>query len=306
MSNQTRQLLFGIPIFRARLLLLVAITGVVALTWFWISGGQPNLINDAGGFAEERADVSKSKKVISKKSLGMDKQDELGANNRQPLHFRSKPVEPEAVISALEAGEQTVRERVQQFQGMRGISLSKQEREAAFRFLTGKELPEGIKQGSIHWLADELLTVMRLQQPPQDDLAGDLAQAAFQPSTDPVVRDYIMQHLGHYWEQYGAQEEIESTLWRALENSGETTSGTALIALGRGYERDQDLNRLAKVRRRALELARSPQTGLAARVTALSIAGSSGGKEAKELAVALAAKTDTPISLRKVAERLLK
>jgi hypothetical protein len=29
---------------------------------------------------------------------------------------------------------------------------------------------------------------------------------AFQPATDPVVRDYLMQHLGHLWEQYGARE----------------------------------------------------------------------------------------------------
>lgn len=32
---------------------------------------------------------------------------------------------------------------------------------------------------------------------------------AFETGTDPVVRDYIMPHLGHLWEQYGAREETD-------------------------------------------------------------------------------------------------
>ena len=40
-----------------------------------------------------------------------------------------------------------------------------------------------------------------------------------------------------------------------------TTLGTALIALSRGYDRDQQENGLAKVRHRAFELARNPNTG---------------------------------------------
>jgi hypothetical protein len=87
----------------------------------------------------------------------------------------------------------------------------------------------------MHWLADELLTVMRLQEPPSDDLAGELAKVAFQSGTDPVVRDYIMQHLGHLWEQDGSRKEIDDVLWRAVGTSDETTPGIALIALSRGY-----------------------------------------------------------------------
>ena len=71
--------------------------------------------------------------------------------------------------------------------------------------------------GSVHWLADELLTVLRLQQPPWDGLATALGEAVYQPDTDAMVRDYIMHHLGHLWEPYGARKEIDAALWRAVK-----------------------------------------------------------------------------------------
>jgi hypothetical protein len=132
-----------------------------------------------------------------------------------------------------------------------------------------------------------------------------LGEAAFQPETDPVVRDYIMQHLGHLWEQGGARQEMESALWRAVGTTDETTPGSALIALSRGYERDQQEKNLAEVRRRAFDLAQNPDTGLAVRVTALSIAGDGGGREVTELAENLAKNPETPVILKKVAERIV-
>ncbi len=189
---------------------------------------------------------------------------------------------------------------------MRGTSFSPEEREAALEFLSGQQLPEGTPKTMQHWLADELLTVMRMQEPPMDRMADDLGQAAFQPGTDPVVRDYIMQHLGHLWEQHGARKEIEKILWQGVATSDETTPGTALIALSRGYERDGQEKELAKVRQQALILAQNPTTPLPVRVTALSIAGDGGGKQVKDLAAGLVRNESTPIILRKVAERAMR
>lgn len=171
-------------------------------------------------------------------------------------------------------------------------------------FLSGKGLPQGMGRGSLDWLSDELLTALRLQEPPQGDLAKRLAEVAFQPDTNPVTRDYIMQHLGHLWEQYGAQEVIETTLWKAVDTADETTPGTALIALSRGYERDGKTQNLADVQQRAYELAKNPSGPLAVRVTALAIAGEGGSREVKEFATTLAANTETPVILKKVAERI--
>ncbi|MDP3849760.1 MAG: hypothetical protein Q8Q59_04595 [Luteolibacter sp.] len=263
-------------------------------------GGVPDEI--AGAFAKSKKTIGAENPGIGGAGIG-----EAAATSspRQPLQFRAKAVEPEAVLAVLASGKQTVNERVRQLQGMRGISLSKEEHEAALAFLAGREVPEGMGKGSIHWLADELLTVMRMQEPPWEGLAAALGEAAFQPETDPVVRDYIMQHLGHLWEQGGARQEMESALWRAVGTTDETTPGSALIALSRGYERDQQEKNLAEVRRRAFDLAQNPDTGLAVRVTALSIAGDGGGREVTELAENLAKNPETPVILKKVAERIV-
>ena len=233
---------------------------------------------------------------------GVWKMDFWGGRVREPL-VRDNHRQP---LQMLGNEEQTIDGRVRHLQEMRGISLSKEERGSALAFLAGKEVPEGMAKASMQWLSDELLTVMRLQEPPSDGLAEDLARAAFQPGTDPIVRDYIMQHLGHLWEQSGFCKEIDDALWRAVASSDETTPGTALIALSRGYERDHQEAYLAKVRQQALELARNPKTGLTVRVTALSIAGDGGGKEVKELAADLVRKNETPVILKKVAERVVR
>jgi len=195
---------------------------------------------------------------------------------------------------------------VAEVQALRGASLTSAEREAALAFLAGEQVPEGIGKGSMQWLSDELLTALRLQDLPWKGLAAALAEAAFQPTTDPVVRDYIMQHLGHWWEQNGAQPEIETALWRGVETADSTTPGTSLIALNNGYQRDGRADDLARVREKALELAGSPNATLAVRSTALSIATEGGGKESRELAARLAGEESTPLILRKVAEHALK
>ena len=88
--------------------------------------------------------------------------------------------------------------------------------------------------------------------------------------------------------------------------SDETTPGTALIALSRGYERDGETENLAKVRYQALALAQNPTTPLPVRVTTLSIAGDGGGEEVKQLAGKLVGSSETPAILKKVAERVVK
>lgn len=288
-------------------LILMAAAVVVGLrSGFENSKAVP--VSQAEVHSEPKGVVSKMRKPQSGEKLGIGgsgaDESEVSGTQRQPLQFRGKPVEPAAVLAVLATGKQTVDERVRQLQGMRGISLSKEERESALSFLSGKERPEGMGKGSMQWLADELLTVLRMQEPTWDGLAEELAKTAFQPDTDPVVRDYIMQHLGHLWEQSGPRKEIDDVLWRAVGSSDETTPGTALIALSRGYERDQQEKSLEKVRQQALELVRNPDTGLAVRVTALSIAGDGGGREVKELAADLVRNDATPVILKKVAERI--
>jgi hypothetical protein len=190
-------------------------------------------------------------------------------------------------------------------QDIRGSAISEEDRQRAFEFLSGAEWPSDLGKGDGHWLADELLTNLRMQEPPRDELAAELADIAFRSGTDVVIRDYIMQHLGHLWEQFGPRKEIEEALWQGVDSADATTPGTALIALSRGYERDENTKSLGQVREKAMELAVSPNTPMASRVTALAIAGEAGDKETKTLAEKLLKDEKTPLMLRQVAENVL-
>lgn len=296
-----------------RLSLFVATCMVMAVfvgAWLWNGGDgfishEPKRAPSATDPKGYRAKSSPgSGNAISPDDIA--RKETIGANNRQLLAFRSKAAEQEPEFTVLRTGEQSINDRVDQMRGMRGKLLTDTERDAAMAFLSGKNLPEGMTSGSMRWLADELLTVMRLQEPPQSDLADRLAEVAFLPETDPVVRDYIMQHLGHWWEQTGPSEVIDQALWRAVGTSDPTTPGSALIALSRGYGRDQQEQGLKKVHRRAYELAQNPNTILAVRVTALAIAGDQGGDEVKQLATDLVSNQQTPLILKKVAEQVLR
>jgi len=186
----------------------------------------------------------------------------------------------------------------------RGVLLTDTERDGVLDFLAGKIAPQGMRGEAVPWLADELLTVLRMQEPSWDRLAEKLEWAAFQPNTDPVVRDYIMQHLGHCWEQNGVKSGIEATLWRGVGTSDSTTPATALIALARGYEREGRSDQLKRVQTKAFELAQDVNKSIGVRATALSLAGGSESLEVKKYAGALLAQSNTPEILRKVAKTI--
>ena len=174
-------------------LAVLAFAAVSIMVGLWFGFGRsksPTLMNDSkSGVAVVNNDPAlKLPGEEEFNSNGTLENVTSSGSHRQPLQFRAKVVEPAAVLGVLASGEQSVSERVKQLQSMRGISLSKEERESAMDFLAGKDVPEGMGKGSMHWLADELLTVLRLQEPPREELAKEFANAAFQPTTDPAVR----------------------------------------------------------------------------------------------------------------------
>ena len=80
-------------------------------------------------------------------------------SQRQPLQFRAKAMEPAAMLAVLATGKQTVEERVRQLQRLRGISLSKEERESALAFLAGNGVPEGMTGVSLHGFTNFVINV---------------------------------------------------------------------------------------------------------------------------------------------------
>jgi hypothetical protein len=150
---------------RAMGVVLLAVAVLLGL-WVGFGGNKGGGANKAGGASAARWNVAKNGKVQEAEKLGASGTgvDEtiVSASARQSLQFREKSMEPTEVLAVLATGKETVDERVRWLQGMRGISLFKEERESALAFLAGKEVPEGVGKGSMHWLADELLTALRL------------------------------------------------------------------------------------------------------------------------------------------------
>jgi len=109
-------------------------------------------------------------------------------------------------------------EHVRQIREQRGDSLAIADRELALEVLAGKVTMENVSGDDFHWLADEILTGLRLQEPPQPGLAKDLATIAANPGTDPVIRSYIIQHLVHIWEQRGPEPQLAQALWSAVDS----------------------------------------------------------------------------------------
>lgn len=288
---------------------VLVITAAVGLScWLWLPGEHDPSLSHQNVAKEKREKVGPRERPVVP-----EQRQASGDVNRNGSQSEGLPARKDngsevtaAAIGALIEGDMDVETRVSRLQSASGTSFSSKEREAAIAFLAGKGLPEGIGRGSINWLSDELLTILRKQDPPWKGLAAALGDVAFQPEMDPVVRDYIMQHLGHIWEQTGAQAEIEKALWRGIDTKDETTPGTALLALSRGYARDRQDKPLMEVHLRALNLAADLSRPLAVRVTALSIAGDGGGSGGKELAENLIKDPSTPVILRKVAERVIK
>lgn len=211
----------------------------------------------------------------------------------------------QALVPRTVPTDEGVVERIRQIRQRRGEKLSPAERELAMEFLAGKVIVDGVSGSAFHWLADEVLTSLRLQEPPQSGLAKNLTAIASDPATDPVIRDYISQHLGHLWEQRGFDQDVADGLWATLDSSDETTPGSALIALSGGYTRDGNVEQLARVRAKAFELASNPATPLSARVTAFGIAGEGASEETRGLATRLLVKEDTPLILKRIAEAIL-
>ncbi len=178
-QRQRRLLFLGV--------ILVVIAGGVGL-WLavrdgWTTGSASHAVAPSGS----GRDVLKTRKSNGgqKTEVGGSGVDATTVSDSHPSP-QSSAGTSRRPLQVLGNGKQTVDERVRQLQGMRGISLSNEERESALSFLSGKEVPEGMGKGSMQWLSDELLTVMRLQDPPWDGLAENLAIAASRASVGTI------------------------------------------------------------------------------------------------------------------------
>ncbi|RYZ68122.1 MAG: hypothetical protein EOP09_09960 [Proteobacteria bacterium] len=194
---------------------------------------------------------------------------------------------------------------VKTLQSLRFTTFSLNDQDLALQFLSGEINNEVFSRQSYFWIADELLTCLRVQPSILPELIPRLIRIAEAPNTDQVIKDYIVQHLGHLWEAKEGGGLVEQYLTTSLDSGRGTVPGTALIALKRGFEREDRMTDANELQKRAAQIVRDPETDMSSRVTALALLGDSGNPIGIDFAHQFVNSPDTPAILHRVAVGIL-
>lgn len=94
---------------------------------------------------------------------------------------------------------------------------------------------ESVSDGEHAHLANEVITLLRKQDPLPVELAETLMRLVESESHPSIIRDYALQHLRPLWSSLKHEDpnkaKIEESLWDASESEHPTRSGTAFLAL---------------------------------------------------------------------------
>lgn len=113
-------------------------------------------------------------------------------------------------------------------------------------------------------LKNDLINVLRRQQPAIPGLSDLLISIYQNPAHDQTMRDYAVQHMAAL---HGTGPKVEATLWEATQETQSSVAGTALLAL---HRRQADRARLMQT---ALKMAADAQAAEWARIPALRVCG---------------------------------
>jgi hypothetical protein len=113
----------------------------------------------------DRSDMTAGPLPLEDPSGGDDEED------ADPEVVMDSPAQPPPLESLLSGGRRDDSARIREVQALRGSGFSEADRKAALEFLAGSKLPVRTGKGAIQWLADELLTALRLQEPPWPEMA---------------------------------------------------------------------------------------------------------------------------------------
>lgn len=178
-------------------------------------------------------------------------------------------------------------------------SLSPQDLAALIVFLQEGQPLEHLAAAGERALANDILNLLRNQEPPIPNLAEILTEIFVNEELDVVIRDYAVQHLGAWHPKAPAQDHpfIIDALMAALDQTDSSIAGTSLLALRQLAESDGAMDRhvLAK---RAADLARDPEVSQLSRITALQVAADLGSEVLVPLASAIVLDHKNPYPLR--------
>ena len=226
----------------------------------------------------------------------------LGASNSGSiisLEEALAAIDPEAEVEI----PVTTSQRAEAIRALALQDMDNNQLEAVYEFIEEGAPSEGMTDSTYRWLSDELFTALRNQEHIPTDLVPRLTEIVSNPEQDAVLRDYALQHLGHYHEQ-GANnnlEAIEQTLWTATDIKEGTIAGTALIALSNAKTEDRMVTNY-NLEEKAIVILNGNYTE-ESKISALESLKGNQSAELAELVQNLATSEDTPTALKIKAQK---
>jgi len=185
--------------------------------------------------------------------------------------------------------------------------------------------PVNLEIGSWHWLVNDVMDALCGQKKPVAELTAQCISICNDSKTDPVLRDYAIQHLverfhpvdpGDPYERDPRKRKlILSAMQEVARYQSGNLAGTALQALNTILRRQQqpasfadqlsEPIETAQFQSLAIQAASAEAAGIPCRISALQICAERQFKEALPIARNLAANAKEPVSLRLSAIALL-
>jgi hypothetical protein len=168
-------------------------------------------------------------------------------------------------------------------------------------FLESHGIPQGMSRMRMHSLKNEVMDKLRGATDMRATFSDLLIRIFHDGGQDIVIRDYAVQHLASWYPAAPDPQQVENTLWEAVQETGSSIAGTALLGLYHLSESDSRFDRL-RIGKAALQMALSEDCGDLSRITAVQVCGRMGITDVRPTAMALArAGRELPLRLASVA-----
>jgi len=215
------------------------------------------------------------------------------SHSRDSRNSRPTPLSIQPIVTA--RSDATIRSRIEALRSL-GTRLTAEERQSLNEFLLSTARVEGIQDPQLHWLKNEIMTVLRNQETGSLEVTDALISNYRNRKQDVVIRDYSLQHLSLLYENASQKDEIRQVLWEAVAESSSSLAGTALLSLHRLAETHEEFDSKA-VSKKALSFAADQHCEIATCLTAIQVCARMGETRALPAARRLA-ETEGSVPLR--------
>ena len=131
------------------------------------------------------------------------------------------------------------------------------------------------------WLRNGMLDALVQQPDSPYGLASLLVTIYQDPSQDPVMRDYALQHMGPIYQRVSPEDQasLQNALWQATGETDSGIAGTAMLALLAIGETNPGIDQ-ARLAQTALQLVAADSASELTRITAVAVCGRLGVSQA--------------------------